>query len=74
VNKVLLSRHSLYYVIFFSAAVVIVIASGVHVYALAVGFAAYALTVGPLLALRRHWLKSRDMSASHTNRMKIGRN
>jgi len=73
VNKVLLSRHSFKYVLVFAATVVVVLASGVYLYALAGGFATYALVVGPVLAFRR-WIGGRSTRATFTNRIKTGRN
>ncbi len=73
VNKVLLSRHSFKYVLVFAATVVVVMASGVYLYALAGGFVMYALTVGPVLAIRR-WIGERSTRAAFANRIKAGRN
>ncbi|MFH1550231.1 MAG: CDP-alcohol phosphatidyltransferase family protein [Planctomycetota bacterium] len=73
VNKVLLSRHSFKYVLVFAATVVVVLASGVYLYALAGGFVTYALAVGPVLAVRR-WISGRSTRATFANRIKADRN
>ena len=52
VNKVLLSRHSLFYIIAFAMAVLVVIITGVQIYALAGGFLFYTALGMPLAAFR----------------------
>jgi len=59
VNKVLLSKHSLMYIIAFAMAVLVVIITGVQIYALAGGFLFYMMLGMPLatwkhISNRRH--------------------
>ena len=52
VNKVLLSKHSLMYIIAFAMAVLVVIITGVQIYALAGGFLFYMMLGMPLAAFK----------------------